>query len=113
MVRVRTDQQHELQKYEKEINTIDHSGAHVQVWRGHRTPATWEFPDNRLTQTGHQAAPEQRAKRQFQVLNECDLEGPPRQMQYINSYRAAGGITIPDEPFIGCECGSLWSSAPS
>jgi len=68
MVRVRTDQQHELQKYEKEINTIDHSGAHVQV------------------------------------LNECDLEGPPRQMQYINSYRAAGGITIPDEPFIGCEC---------
>merc|ERR1719431_2134229 len=68
MVRVRTEQLHELQKYEKEINTIDHSGAHVQV------------------------------------INECDLEGPPRQMQYINSYRTAEGITIPDEPFIGCQC---------
>ena len=39
-----------------------------------------------------------------QVINDVDLEGPPRQMQYINAYRAADGITIPNDPPIGCEC---------
>jgi len=38
------------------------------------------------------------------ILNDADLEGPPRQMQYINSYKASDGISIPDDPFIGCEC---------
>jgi len=38
------------------------------------------------------------------IINDVDLEGPPRQMQYINSYRASPGISIPDDPFIGCEC---------
>ena len=41
-----------------------------------------------------------------QVVNDVDLEGPPRQMQYINAYRAAEGITIPNDPPIGCECTS-------
>lgn len=38
------------------------------------------------------------------VINDADLEGPPRQMQYINAYKASEGINIPDDPFIGCEC---------
>lgn len=38
------------------------------------------------------------------VINEADLEGPPRQMQYLNKTRAGEGINIPDDPFIGCEC---------
>merc|ERR1712130_52817 len=38
------------------------------------------------------------------VINDVDLEGPPRQMQYINAYKASEGISIPDDPFIGCEC---------
>jgi len=38
------------------------------------------------------------------VINDADLEGPPRQMQYINAYKAGEGISIPDDPFIGCEC---------
>jgi len=38
------------------------------------------------------------------VINDADLEGPPRQMQYINCYKASEGIAIPDDPFIGCSC---------
>lgn len=38
------------------------------------------------------------------VINDADLEGPPRQMQYLNAYKASEGISIPDDPFIGCEC---------
>jgi len=38
------------------------------------------------------------------IFNDADLEGPPRQMQYINAYKASEGINIPDDPFIGCEC---------
>lgn len=38
------------------------------------------------------------------VINDVDLEGPPRQMEYINAYKASNGISIPDDPFIGCSC---------
>ena len=38
------------------------------------------------------------------VINDVDLEGPPRQMEYINAYKAGAGISIPDDPFIGCSC---------
>jgi len=38
------------------------------------------------------------------VINEVDLEGPPRQMQYINEYKAGKDISIADDPFIGCSC---------
>ena len=38
------------------------------------------------------------------VINEVDLEGPPRQMKYINAYRAGDGISIPEDPLIGCSC---------
>ena len=38
------------------------------------------------------------------IINDVDLEGPPRQMEYINAYKAGEGISIPDDPFIGCSC---------
>ena len=38
------------------------------------------------------------------VINDVDLEGPPRQMKYINAYRASEGISIPDDPLVGCSC---------
>jgi len=38
------------------------------------------------------------------VENEVDLEGPPRQMTYINAYKPSDGIVIPDDPPLGCEC---------
>ena len=38
------------------------------------------------------------------VINDVDLEGPPRQMEYINAYRASEGISIPDDPLVGCSC---------
>ena len=38
------------------------------------------------------------------VINDVDLEGPPRQMKYINAYRATEGISIPDDPPLGCSC---------
>ena len=38
------------------------------------------------------------------VINDVDLESPPRQMQYINAYRASEGISIPDDPLVGCSC---------
>jgi len=41
------------------------------------------------------------------VINDVDLEGPPNTIEYINSYRAGAGITIPTDPVIGCECGPV------
>ena len=38
------------------------------------------------------------------VENDTDLEGPPENFEYINDYKAGEGITIPDDPMIGCEC---------
>jgi len=32
------------------------------------------------------------------------MGGPPRQMKYINAYRAGEGIAIPDDPLVGCSC---------
>lgn len=38
------------------------------------------------------------------VENLVDLEGPPENFVYINDYRSGEGITIPDDPIVGCEC---------
>lgn len=38
------------------------------------------------------------------VENMVDLEGPPLQMEYVNAYKASAGITVPDDPPLGCEC---------
>lgn len=38
------------------------------------------------------------------VENTVDLEGPPSTFFYINNYKPMSGITIPDDPIIGCSC---------
>jgi len=38
------------------------------------------------------------------VINNVDLESPPTLMEYINCYKAGEGITIPDDPPLGCDC---------
>ncbi len=38
------------------------------------------------------------------VENDVDLEGPPDNFSYINDYREGPGITIPQDPIIGCDC---------
>ncbi|XP_053604536.1 histone-lysine N-methyltransferase SUV39H2-like isoform X1 [Plodia interpunctella] len=38
------------------------------------------------------------------VVNDFDLAGPPENFTYINSSIPGVGVTIPDEPPIGCEC---------
>ncbi|OWR53928.1 putative heterochromatin protein isoform 2 [Danaus plexippus plexippus] len=40
------------------------------------------------------------------VENDVDLIGPPENFTYINHSIPAAGVTIPDEPPIGCECES-------
>ncbi|KAK7883920.1 hypothetical protein WMY93_027043 [Mugilogobius chulae] len=37
------------------------------------------------------------------VINDVDLEGPPRRFTYINNYKAGPGIIL-DEMAVGCEC---------
>ncbi|XP_048741043.2 histone-lysine N-methyltransferase SUV39H2-like isoform X2 [Ostrea edulis] len=44
------------------------------------------------------------------VENVVDLEGPPENFMYINDYRSGEGITIPDDPIVGCECEDCHSS---
>ncbi|XP_062574314.1 histone-lysine N-methyltransferase SUV39H2-like [Saccostrea cucullata] len=44
------------------------------------------------------------------VENLVDLEGPPENFVYINDYRSGEGITIPDDPIVGCECEDCHSS---
>lgn len=38
------------------------------------------------------------------VENEADLEGPPRQLNFIRESKPSEGIIIPDDPLIGCDC---------
>ena len=38
------------------------------------------------------------------VENSVDLEGPPDNFCYINDYMEGIGITIPQDPIVGCEC---------
>ena len=45
------------------------------------------------------------------VENNADLEGPPRHMTYVTVSKPSGGIVIPDDPVIGCECDSACSLA--
>ncbi|XP_023283513.1 histone-lysine N-methyltransferase SUV39H1 isoform X4 [Seriola lalandi dorsalis] len=37
------------------------------------------------------------------VMNEVDLEGPPKNFTYINNYKVGQGIVL-DEMAVGCEC---------
>lgn len=38
------------------------------------------------------------------VENLVDFEGPPERFTYINDVFAGTGVTIPDDPIIGCDC---------
>ena len=38
------------------------------------------------------------------VVNEVDLQLPPKDFVYINEYVASKGIEIPKEPMVGCSC---------
>lgn len=40
----------------------------------------------------------------LEVENNYDLEEPPQGFIYVNDYIPTEGITIPDEPFVGCDC---------
>ncbi|XP_071082158.1 histone-lysine N-methyltransferase SUV39H2-like [Haliotis cracherodii] len=44
------------------------------------------------------------------VENNMDLEGPPENFEYINDYREGEGITIPQDPLVGCECDDCWDT---
>ncbi|ESO82327.1 hypothetical protein LOTGIDRAFT_134869 [Lottia gigantea] len=38
------------------------------------------------------------------VENQVDLEGPPQDFEFITDYKEGEGISIPQDPMIGCEC---------
>ena len=40
----------------------------------------------------------------IRVENDFDLVGPPPGFKYINDYIPRGGISIPDDPPVGCAC---------
>jgi len=40
----------------------------------------------------------------IKVENNCDLEEPPVGFTYVTQCIAGEGVTIPDDPMIGCEC---------
>ncbi|XP_064604960.1 histone-lysine N-methyltransferase SUV39H2-like [Liolophura sinensis] len=46
------------------------------------------------------------------VENDVDLEGPPDNFEYINDYRAGEGIHIPQDPIMGCDCGTCNKKGP-
>ncbi|UYV70644.1 SUV39H2 [Cordylochernes scorpioides] len=46
----------------------------------------------------------------MEVENLVDLEVPPLDFEFIMDYRAGEGITIPNDPFVGCECEDCFSS---
>lgn len=41
------------------------------------------------------------------VMNDVDLEGPPKNFTYINNYKAGQGIVL-DEMAVGCECANCF-----
>ncbi|KAG1658607.1 Histone-lysine N-methyltransferase SUV39H2 [Nymphon striatum] len=38
------------------------------------------------------------------VINDVDFEYAPESFNYINDYKAGEGISIPDDPLVGCDC---------
>lgn len=45
-----------------------------------------------------------KSKQKLSVVNDVDLAGPPEDFTYINASIPGVGVTIPDDPPIGCEC---------
>ncbi|XP_063242582.1 histone-lysine N-methyltransferase SUV39H2 [Bacillus rossius redtenbacheri] len=54
----------------------------------------WEYEMNTITKN---EAP-------IKVENNVDLEGPPEEFTYITDYLPGEGISIPEDPPIGCSC---------
>lgn len=44
------------------------------------------------------------------VENHVDLEGPPENFTYITNYIPGEGITIPEDPLVGCCCGDCFAN---
>ncbi|XP_046427748.1 histone-lysine N-methyltransferase SUV39H2-like isoform X1 [Neodiprion fabricii] len=40
----------------------------------------------------------------IKVENDVDFEGPPQDFLYVDAYLPGKGVTIPEDPPIGCEC---------
>lgn len=38
------------------------------------------------------------------IENDVDLDGPPDSFTYMNDYKEGEGISIPQDPIVGCEC---------
>lgn len=38
------------------------------------------------------------------VENNVDLEGPPENFYYVNEYIPGSGVSIPEDPLVGCSC---------
>ena len=56
----------------------------------------WELKLNKLS-ISHDPAP-------IFVENKVDLEGPPENFIFINERQAGAGVTIDNDPLIGCDC---------
>ncbi len=46
----------------------------------------------------------------IRVENEVDLAGRPAGFEYINNYLPRGGISIPDDPPLGCACADCFAN---
>ncbi|XP_050412611.1 histone-lysine N-methyltransferase SUV39H2 [Patella vulgata] len=44
------------------------------------------------------------------VENNVDLEGPPQNFEFITDYREGEGISIPQDPIIGCDCDNCFDN---
>ncbi|XP_063826768.1 histone-lysine N-methyltransferase SUV39H2-like isoform X1 [Ostrinia nubilalis] len=47
-----------------------------------------------------------KSKMKLTVINDVDLAGPPTNFTYINDCIPGVGVTVPDDPPIGCDCTS-------
>uniref|UniRef100_UPI00358F5E23 histone-lysine N-methyltransferase SUV39H2-like isoform X5 n=2 Tax=Myxine glutinosa TaxID=7769 RepID=UPI00358F5E23 len=65
--------------------------------------ARWEEELNKLKHHQHRIV----------VENNVDLEGPPKAFHYINDYQAADGVTLVQEPIIGCSCEDCYAERES
>jgi len=44
------------------------------------------------------------------VVNDVDSAGPPTDFNYVNDYIPTGGLILPNEPPVGCECTDCYAN---
>ena len=49
-------------------------------------------------------------KPKITIENNVDWEGPPENFVYISDYVTSGGISIPDDPPVGCSCTNCYDN---